>query len=523
MRTHQEASEKKSSAHNTFVPTPNPLASRPFAVQPKPEESERSHSTKKDKSAMPDFAILNPQGRRSLRVRPKLTLGQPGDKYEQEADQVAAQVVNQIHSPLPHGAANSGMVNRSMSPNNGVIQRLLYDETCSKLYVPAQWKNESEEITIESPNSPAVDQKKTVADYQREPVFIQHLGKHWGITPNTQIIELDDGERDGANLATAWKNEEFVIETKKAINSQFMWEAKLFFKEEISSEKVKEEIKLVIDNKANEVPIEHIQPGKNINDLSLLVRTSKETLNQRLDAIVTTYIDPLYYLYQLADSADITDDTKVKKTRKPVVNPVNFMDVDTSTKVPQGEINKSKVCVLLAEVYESIYGTQDRKEVWTRLQKLADSYQAKVSKLNLTPEELTNHTAIKKQTKEKIYDMIQQLHDVIANKDYGAYDLTKNVEKVRDIAGYKLIISGKFPWNELPQNLPEGFGMQAGQVYIIGIEGHTQAVKILQPINSNTQIDTVTVKEYFQPLNETTHNYNLDPFNKNIVDVYARK
>jgi hypothetical protein len=73
MRTHQEASEKKSSAQNTFVPTPNPLASRPFAVQPKPEESERSHSTTKSANAMPDFAILNPEGGRAMPVQPKLT------------------------------------------------------------------------------------------------------------------------------------------------------------------------------------------------------------------------------------------------------------------------------------------------------------------------------------------------------------------------------------------------------------------------------------------------------------------
>ena len=32
-------------------------------------------------------------------VQAKLTVGEPGDKYEQEADSVAAKVVNQINSP----------------------------------------------------------------------------------------------------------------------------------------------------------------------------------------------------------------------------------------------------------------------------------------------------------------------------------------------------------------------------------------------------------------------------------------
>jgi hypothetical protein len=38
-----------------------------------------------------------------LTIQPKLTIGQPGDKYEQEADKVATQVVNKINSPQPVG------------------------------------------------------------------------------------------------------------------------------------------------------------------------------------------------------------------------------------------------------------------------------------------------------------------------------------------------------------------------------------------------------------------------------------
>jgi hypothetical protein len=38
-------------------------------------------------------------GRSTTKVQAKLTIGQPGDKYEQEADRVASQVVEQIHAP----------------------------------------------------------------------------------------------------------------------------------------------------------------------------------------------------------------------------------------------------------------------------------------------------------------------------------------------------------------------------------------------------------------------------------------
>ena len=43
-------------------------------------------------------------------VQPKLTIGRPNDKYEQEADRVAAQVVRQINRPAPMSMAQGSMV-----------------------------------------------------------------------------------------------------------------------------------------------------------------------------------------------------------------------------------------------------------------------------------------------------------------------------------------------------------------------------------------------------------------------------
>ena len=98
MRNHQ-ASQKKSSVKKALAPTPNPLESRPFAVQATHEETERSPSTKGYESAMPELAILNPEGGRAMPVQPKLEIGAPGDKYEQEADRVASQVVQRLNAP----------------------------------------------------------------------------------------------------------------------------------------------------------------------------------------------------------------------------------------------------------------------------------------------------------------------------------------------------------------------------------------------------------------------------------------
>ena len=79
----------------TKVPTPIPapaeklpFSSRPFAEPAAPEVT----------SAQPNTLHYSLRTI-SLAVQPKLTIGQPNDKYEQEADRVAEQVVQQINSP----------------------------------------------------------------------------------------------------------------------------------------------------------------------------------------------------------------------------------------------------------------------------------------------------------------------------------------------------------------------------------------------------------------------------------------
>ena len=47
-----------------------------------------------------NIPISRPDAPSQLAVQTKLTIGEPGDKYEQEADRVAAQVVNQINAPV---------------------------------------------------------------------------------------------------------------------------------------------------------------------------------------------------------------------------------------------------------------------------------------------------------------------------------------------------------------------------------------------------------------------------------------
>jgi Domain of unknown function (DUF4157) len=64
------------------------LQMRSFAAADQNQSQQQSESSRRS-----DFNLA------SLSIQPKLTIGQPNDKYEQEADRVAAQVVKHISSP----------------------------------------------------------------------------------------------------------------------------------------------------------------------------------------------------------------------------------------------------------------------------------------------------------------------------------------------------------------------------------------------------------------------------------------
>jgi hypothetical protein len=57
------------------------------------------------------------------RVQPKLTIGEPGDKYEQEADRVAAKVVQQMNAPASSQASQSESVQRQEREDDELMMK----------------------------------------------------------------------------------------------------------------------------------------------------------------------------------------------------------------------------------------------------------------------------------------------------------------------------------------------------------------------------------------------------------------
>jgi hypothetical protein len=82
----------KSLQSRPFSPTPNPATQQQSApsIQAQLDGAKRFGYDLSNISVFPSA---------SAAVQPKLTVGQPGDKYEQEADQVATDVVNRMNMP----------------------------------------------------------------------------------------------------------------------------------------------------------------------------------------------------------------------------------------------------------------------------------------------------------------------------------------------------------------------------------------------------------------------------------------
>lgn len=103
---HQLYVQKKASSISQLTPATNQFQSRPFTppTEASPQQQQTPNLQTQQENVerlghnfanIPIFAP-NPI---SPPIQPKLTIGQPGDRYEQEADAVARQVVSQINAP----------------------------------------------------------------------------------------------------------------------------------------------------------------------------------------------------------------------------------------------------------------------------------------------------------------------------------------------------------------------------------------------------------------------------------------
>ncbi|MEQ9359901.1 eCIS core domain-containing protein [Coleofasciculus chthonoplastes] len=192
---------KKTSWESTSLPVPNPLQPRPFGkgiqarraelpttnvLQTRPFGTPKQASTPKQE--MPELQAKLKQAEsfgynaaniptvpssNATPIQAKLTIGEPNDKYEQEADQVASQVVNQINSPQTQPSVQGKTVQREALPEeeeetpvsakleSGTVQREALPEE-EEEETPVSAKLESDTIQRQG-ISPEEEEKKKIS------------------------------------------------------------------------------------------------------------------------------------------------------------------------------------------------------------------------------------------------------------------------------------------------------------------------------------------------------------------------
>ncbi|MBD1924414.1 DUF4157 domain-containing protein [Microcoleus sp. FACHB-831] len=136
-----ERVEKPASSQPQIQAKTSQFAARPFAAQPQnptQQEIEPQAFSNNQPSGTKMLEIPNFFGPRTPASPPpiqtKLTIGEPGDRYEQEADRTAEQVVSKINAPAVASPPSSPTVQREenpeqeddklmMKPESGTLQR----------------------------------------------------------------------------------------------------------------------------------------------------------------------------------------------------------------------------------------------------------------------------------------------------------------------------------------------------------------------------------------------------------------
>jgi hypothetical protein len=102
----------------------NPQINSSFAVQTKTDNDSESALESAEYKGLPSNAIINNiqtslnsgnYPTPSAPIQPKLTIGAPGDQYEQEADQVASQVVQKMNAPATPDDDHHNSIQRKLN------------------------------------------------------------------------------------------------------------------------------------------------------------------------------------------------------------------------------------------------------------------------------------------------------------------------------------------------------------------------------------------------------------------------
>ncbi|MBE9129621.1 MULTISPECIES: eCIS core domain-containing protein [unclassified Coleofasciculus] len=194
-------------ARQAELPTTNFLETRPFGVpnQGTSQQQETpSIQTQREQAERFGYNAANiptfaPGTASPPPIQAKLTIGTPGDKYEQEADQVASQVVSQINAPQTQPSTSGQSVQREELPEEEELQMKPLSNSIQREEVPEEEELQMKPLTNsiqreELPEEEELQMKPLSNSIQREEVPEEEELQMKPLTNSIQREELPEEE-----------------------------------------------------------------------------------------------------------------------------------------------------------------------------------------------------------------------------------------------------------------------------------------------------------------------------------------
>ncbi|MGG6298141.1 hypothetical protein ACQ4M4_27425 [Leptolyngbya sp. AN02str] len=122
------------------------LTSRPFAQPAPPELLSQPQISMLGSKPLNNISILNPDPNPRFPIQPKLTIGAAGDKYEQEADRVAQQVVQRLNFSDGEQSKPNQLLQRNIEPTNELQTNPSRQWIIQRQWIPSDGTDSKEKL-----------------------------------------------------------------------------------------------------------------------------------------------------------------------------------------------------------------------------------------------------------------------------------------------------------------------------------------------------------------------------------------
>ncbi|HAA13255.1 MAG TPA: hypothetical protein DCE41_16800 [Cytophagales bacterium] len=448
--------------------------------------------------------VQQKQGRVQPTMQMKGALVNDNPGLEREADVMGAKAVQlpEIGTPATeHVPTNS---------QTQIVQRLVSDAVTDRLYMGAGWQ-----AATNADGNPVTDALNPARTQFNDVVKPRIMGPY-GINPYTVTFDQNPNP-----VADAFARAQ--TETNKGLQMQLLIDAW-----NVANPGGTPQQESVFINKMNQGSPE--RRSTTLNTLNFDYQTYQNTIRVAIQEVVNQN----HYLLPI-EQARLTPNVNnafaaLIRNAIPVLLPQDYLendgdsDVDFQLGLDQNLNNPQKgfVCGLISIIYQTATSVTDRALARQKVSQLLAQFDIDLQpgNINLATIEAGRYLP----NNAELYDtLVARLHRVLQPQGT-LYDLDRYSEQMLTQAGYTRIVACNCDYHDLPANIPPHITLKADATYVFHIQGHAQAVKVLQDIPGEmgaavpNQLDAHG--NYFHAFNETTSNYNLNWWQYNITSIW---